>query len=66
MVLGDGLADTAPAHRISPDTPGTGYIVAEDGQVTKVRSDYWTDDQIRATAKRYARAAHSSRGETTQ
>jgi S-DNA-T family DNA segregation ATPase FtsK/SpoIIIE len=57
MVLGDGMAAAAPAHRISPDTPGTGYVVAEDGQVTRVRSDFWTDDQIRATAKQYGRTA---------
>lgn len=55
MVLGDGMADAAPAHRISPDTPGTGYVVAEDGQVTRVRSDFWTDDQIRSTAQQYGR-----------
>ena len=41
MVLGDGMADTAPAHRISPDRPGTGYVIAEDGHVTRVRSDFW-------------------------
>ena len=57
MVLGDGMADAAPAHRISPDAPGTGYVIAEDGQVTRVRSDFWTDDQIRSTAKQYGRAA---------
>ncbi|GAB7068253.1 cell division protein FtsK [Mycobacterium hodleri] len=56
MVLGDGMADAAPAHRISPDRPGTGYVIAEDGQVTKVRSDYWSDVQIRSTAKQYGRA----------
>lgn len=33
MVLGDGMADAAPAQRISPDRPGTGYVIAEDGQV---------------------------------
>jgi S-DNA-T family DNA segregation ATPase FtsK/SpoIIIE len=55
MVLGDGMAATAPAHRISPEKPGTGYVIAEDGQVTKVRSDFWSDDQIRSTAKQYRR-----------
>lgn len=55
MVLGDGMADKAPAHRISPDKPGTGYVIAEDGQVTKVRSDFWSDDQIRSTASQYGR-----------
>jgi DNA segregation ATPase FtsK/SpoIIIE, S-DNA-T family len=53
MVLGDGLAEVAPAHRISPDAPGTGYVVAEDGSVMRVRADYWTDSQIRATATQY-------------
>jgi len=55
MVLGDGMVDKAPAHRINPNQPGTGYAIAEDGQVTKVRSDFWSDDQIRSTAKRYGR-----------
>jgi DNA segregation ATPase FtsK/SpoIIIE, S-DNA-T family len=59
MVLGDGMADTAPAHRISPNTPGTGYVIAEDGQVTRVRSDFWTDDQIRSTARKYVRSART-------
>lgn len=56
MVLGDGLADKAPAHGISPDRPGTGYVIAEDGHTTKVRSDFWSDDQIRATARQYGRS----------
>ncbi|MFL0292379.1 cell division protein FtsK [Mycobacterium sp. SMC-18] len=56
MVLGDGMAEKAPAHRISPDRPGTGYIIAEDGHTTKVRSDYWSDDQIRSTARQYGRS----------
>lgn len=55
MVLGDGLADAAPAHRISPDTPGTGYVVAEDGSAIRVRADYWPDAQIRATAAQFQR-----------
>ena len=53
MVLGEGLIDAAPAHRISPDTPGTGYVVAEDGSAIRVRADYWTDAQIRATAGQF-------------
>ncbi|MFV8232581.1 cell division protein FtsK [Mycolicibacterium peregrinum] len=57
MVLGDGMADKAPAHRISPEKPGTGYVVAEDGQAAKVRADYWSDEQIRTTAKQYGRAS---------
>ncbi|MGB5111631.1 MAG: cell division protein FtsK [Mycobacterium sp.] len=65
MVLGDGMADAAPAHRISPDAPGTGYAIAENGQVTRVRSDFWTDDQIRSTAKQYGRS-RTTRGEAAQ
>ncbi len=57
MVLGDGTADAAPAHRISPNTPGTGYVIAEDGQVTRVRADYWTDDEIRSVAEQYGSTA---------
>ncbi|TXH26047.1 MAG: cell division protein FtsK [Mycobacterium sp.] len=57
MVLGDGMADKAPAHRISPGRPGTGYVIAEDGQVTKVRSDFWSDTQIRSTAKQYGQSS---------
>jgi DNA segregation ATPase FtsK/SpoIIIE, S-DNA-T family len=63
MVLGDGMVDAAPAHRISLDTPGTGYVVAEDGQVTRVRSDFWTDVQIRTTAERYGRPEEVQRNE---
>ena len=63
MVLGDGLADVAPAHRISPNEPGTGYVIDEDGQVTKVRSDFWTDDQISATAKKYGRTRTTEEGQ---
>ncbi|BBB40153.1 FtsK/SpoIIIE domain-containing protein [Mycobacteroides abscessus] len=53
MVLGDGMADKAPAHRIDPNKPGTGYVIADDGAVMKVRAHYWTDDQIRSTATQY-------------
>ncbi|MBP2456177.1 FtsK/SpoIIIE domain-containing protein [Mycolicibacterium lutetiense] len=56
MVLGDGMVDKAPAHRISPERPGTGYVIAEDGHTTKVRSDFWSDDQIRSTARKYGRS----------
>ena len=63
MVLGDGTADTAPAHRISPERPGTGYVIAEDGHVIKVRSDFWSDEQIRSTANQYG-WMHTSGGTT--
>lgn len=63
MVLGDGLADKAPAHRISSDRPGTGYVIAEDGHAAKVRSDYWSDDQIRSIARQYGRSRTTGRAE---
>lgn len=50
MVLGDGLADAAPAHRINPNEPGTGYVVAEDGSTMRVRADCWPDSLIRSVA----------------
>lgn len=63
MVLGDGMADKAPADRISPSRPGTGYVIAEDGHTTKVRSDFWSDDQIRSTARQYGRSRITGRTE---
>lgn len=61
MVLGDGVADRAPAHRISPSEPGTGYVVNEDGSTMRVRADYWPDTLIRSVASeyRYTRRAHT-------
>lgn len=53
MVLGDGIADAAPAHRINPDEPGTGYVIAEDGSTMRVRADYWPDSLIRSVAEEY-------------
>lgn len=53
MVLGEGMQDTAPAHRISDVQPGTAYVIDEDGTASKVRAAYWSDDVIRATARRY-------------
>lgn len=53
MVLGDGLADAAPAHRINPNEPGTGYVIAEDGSTMRVRADYWPDSLIRSVAQEY-------------
>lgn len=54
MVLGEGMADKAPAHRISPDAPGMGYVIAEDGATVRVRADFWPDHLIRSTATRHA------------
>lgn len=53
MVLGDGMAAIAPAHRISPAMPGTGYAVTDDGFAQRVRADYWSDDLIRTIAATY-------------
>lgn len=53
MVLGEGMADVAPAHRISDVQPGTAYVIDEDGSASKVRAAYWPDSVIRATAQRY-------------
>ncbi|QUR68946.1 cell division protein FtsK [Mycobacterium spongiae] len=58
MVLGDGMADRAPAHRISPNEPGTGYVIHEDGSTMRVRADYWPDSLIRSVANEYG---HPSR-----
>lgn len=54
MVLGEGMAELAPAHRIHPDAQGMGYVIAEDGATVRVRADYWPDHLIRTTAARYA------------
>ncbi|QDP95154.1 cell division protein FtsK [Microlunatus elymi] len=53
MVLGDGMAKLAPAHRISPATPGVGWLVEDTGSTDRVRADYWSDDQIRQVATRF-------------
>lgn len=50
MVLGDGRATVAPAHRISPEAPGTAWVVEEDGSVLMVRADYWPDELIQQVA----------------
>jgi S-DNA-T family DNA segregation ATPase FtsK/SpoIIIE len=53
MVLGDGMADRAHAHRINPNKPGTGYVINEDGSTMRVRADYWPDSLIRSVANEY-------------
>ena len=50
MVLGDGTAALAPAHRLSPSAPGSAWIVEEDGTLDRVRADYWPDELVRHTA----------------
>jgi S-DNA-T family DNA segregation ATPase FtsK/SpoIIIE len=53
MVLGDGTAALAPAHRLSPAAPGSAWVVEEDGTLDRVRADYWPDDLVRAAAATY-------------
>jgi DNA segregation ATPase FtsK/SpoIIIE, S-DNA-T family len=62
MVLGEGLADAAPAHRINPNEPGTGYVIAEDGSTMRVRADYWPDSLIHSVAKEYGLSSQRSAG----
>jgi S-DNA-T family DNA segregation ATPase FtsK/SpoIIIE len=53
MVLGDGAAATAPAHRISPSAPGTAWVIEEDGSADRVRADFWPDPLVQAVATRH-------------
>lgn len=57
MVLGDGMAGFAPAHRISSQAPGTAWIVDDEGTSDRVRADFWPDGLIRQAAAVY-RGAH--------
>jgi S-DNA-T family DNA segregation ATPase FtsK/SpoIIIE len=52
MVLGDGAAATAPAHRISPSAPGTAWVI-EEGSADRVRADFWPDHLVQAVADRH-------------
>jgi len=54
MVLGDGMTHAAPAHRISPAFPGTGWVVEDTGAADRVRADFWPDHLIRDVSTRYA------------
>ncbi len=62
MVLGDSVADRAPAHRVSPNEPGTGYVIDEDGSTVRVRADYWRDSLIRSVAEEYRYTRRSPAG----
>ncbi|GAB3055128.1 hypothetical protein GCM10027053_14930 [Intrasporangium mesophilum] len=53
MVLGEGAAATAPAHRISPAAPGTAWVIEEDGSADRVRADFWPDHLVQAVATRH-------------
>ena len=56
MVLGDGaVAGGALCHEISPDTPGVGYVLPDDGRPPeRVRAGIVTDDMIRHAASTFA------------
>ena len=47
MVLGDGTAAAAPAHRVSPAAPGCGWVIEDDGTADRVRADHWPDPLVR-------------------
>jgi S-DNA-T family DNA segregation ATPase FtsK/SpoIIIE len=51
MVLGDGMAKLAPAHRINPSCPGTAWVVEDSGAVDRARATYWPDEAIREAAR---------------
>ena len=53
MVLGDGTAALAPAHRVSPSAPGCGWVIDDDGTADRVRADHWPDPLVRQVATRY-------------
>lgn len=51
MVLSEGaVAAGATCHKIPRSTPGIGYVLAENGDVTRVRVAHVPDDMIRALA----------------
>lgn len=56
MVLGAGMTDEAPAHRIPDHLRGAGYLVTEEGTVARVRAHYWPDSLIKATAAHFPTA----------
>jgi S-DNA-T family DNA segregation ATPase FtsK/SpoIIIE len=56
MVLGDGMAAAAPAHRIAPTAQGTAWVVTDDGHADRVRAAYWPDDLVRHVAATHAPA----------
>lgn len=56
MVLGTGMTEEAPAHRIPDDLRGAGYLVTEEGTVARVRAHFWPDSLIKATAARFPAA----------
>jgi S-DNA-T family DNA segregation ATPase FtsK/SpoIIIE len=63
MVLGDGMAKLAPAHRINPGCPGTAWVVEDSGAVDRARATYWPDDAIREAARLWCRPEHTDTAE---
>ena len=54
MVLSEGaVAAGAACHKIPRSTPGIGYVLAENGDVTRVRVAHVTDDMVRALAAHF-------------
>ena len=54
MVLSDGaVAAGAACHKIPRTTPGVGYALTENGDVTRVRCAFVPDDMIRALAAHF-------------
>ena len=54
MVLSEGaVAAGAVCHKIPRSTPGIGYVLAENGDVTRVRVAHVPDDMIRALAAHF-------------
>lgn len=55
MVLSDGaVAAGALCHKIPSTTPGVGYALTEDGDVTRIRCAFVPDDMIRALAVHFS------------
>lgn len=53
MVLGEGMAETAPAHRIHQDQQGMAYVVVDDGTTQRIRAGFAPDSLIRQCAATY-------------
>lgn len=59
MVLSDGaVAAGALCHKIPRTTPGVGYALTEDGDVTRIRCAFVPDDMIRALAAHFPAPVH--------
>lgn len=63
MVLGDGMAKLAPAHRINPSCPGTAWVVEDNGAVDRARAAYWPDEAIREAARLWGAPIHDQTAE---